>query len=122
MSIFPQVKKGDTPTFLDADFANRVLEFLNGIATARVTPAGAGKFVVTDKGFVLDLAQGKATSQQGTGAPGSGGSSSVEAQLAALTGQVNAIKASLQNATITATCNTSDGTIVITLTLPNFPP
>lgn len=117
MRQFPLLEKGNTPTFLDTDFGNEVLRFLNGILNCKITPAGAGKVVFGPQGMTIDLAQIKATAP--AGAPDLSG---LQAQISALQGQVNAIKYSLQNATITANCNTSDGSIVIVLTLPNFPP
>lgn len=118
MREFQLLEKGNTPTFLDTDFGNQVLRFLNGILRCKITPAGAGKVTFGPDGMVIDLAQMKAT---GGTVAGSGGSSDLQAQISALQGQVNAIKSSLQNASITADCNTSDGSIVIVLTLPNFP-
>lgn len=116
MKPFEKLVKGDTPTFLDADFANRVITFLNGIIEAKVTPAGAGKLVVTETGVTLDLSQAKATSQTGVAA-----GSNIDAQVAALQGQVAAIITSLKNATITATCEEGTGVITITIAFPNLP-
>lgn len=107
----------DGPTFLEIDFANRVIEVINAIIQARVTPAGAGKFVITPQGLVLDLAQVKATAP--AGAPDV---SNLQAQISALAGQINAIKASIQAASISINCNTSTGVITATITFPNFPP
>lgn len=96
--------KGSTPTFLDHAFANAVLRVLNGVILAKVAPAGAGKFVVTEGGITLDLSA-MATAQQA-------------AQIAALQkivttqqGQIDAINRALRNATITC----ANGNVVLVL-------
>lgn len=110
--------KGQAPTLLEADVANQVVDLLNALMNMRINPAGGGKVVIGKDAIVIDIAQAKATAQQGSG----GGDGSLAAQVAALTGQVNAIKYSLQNASITATCSPTDSSITVTLVLPNFPP
>lgn len=116
MSLFPEVKVGDTPTLLDADFANRLIRFINAIASAKVSPAGVGRFVVTEQSFALDMSPQKATSQ--SGAPDL---ANVQAQVAALQGQVAALITSLRNATISASCDPVTGEITITIAFPNLP-
>lgn len=105
------------PTVLEVPFGNLLVDAINAVIAARVTPAGAGKFVMTEQGLVLDLAQAKATAP--AGAPDV---SALQAQIAALAGQINAIKSSIQNASISINCNTSTGVITATITFPNFPP
>jgi hypothetical protein len=98
------LEKGGTPTFLQAAFANQVLKLLNALVNARVTPAGAGKFVVTEQGIILDLAPTTATNQ----------AAQIEALTKALAqtqGQVSAINASLKSATIQC----AGGNVVLTL-------
>jgi hypothetical protein len=114
VSPFKLLEKGARPTFLDHDFANSILRFLNGIVRAKVTPTAAGKFVVAGDTFLLDL---------------SASSSAVQAQqiadlqktIAALQGQVDAINGALKTASIAAVCNPSDSTITVTLVLKNLP-
>lgn len=100
--------KGGTPTFLQAAFANQVLRLLNGLIAARVIPAGAGKFVVTDGGIILDLTPMQAAAQADAIAV-------LAKSLAQTQGQVDAINTALKGATITC----SGGNVV--LVLKNLP-
>jgi hypothetical protein len=89
---FPKLTKGKTPTLLDVALAQKVLDFLNGLSKATVTPNGAGTFIISDTGTILDL-------------------SGLMNQLVNLQAQINLVQRGLQNATIT--CN-ADGTITFT--------
>jgi hypothetical protein len=51
----PLLQAGKTPTFLEAAFANQVLNLLKSIASMSVNPAGAGTFVATQQNAILDL-------------------------------------------------------------------
>lgn len=51
----PPLQKGNTPTFLETDFANKVLALLRSIAQMTVSPAGAGTFTANQQNAVLDL-------------------------------------------------------------------
>lgn len=108
------LEKGGTPTFLQAAFANQVLRLLNNLIAARVIPAAAGKFVVTDGGIVLDLTPSQASAQAQQIAD-------LTKALAATQGQVSALIGSLKGATITATCAAGTGQITVTLTIPKLP-
>lgn len=94
--------KGGTPTFLQAAFANQVLRLLNGLINARVIPAAAGKFVVTEGGVVLDLTPSQASTQAQQIAD-------LQKALASTQSQVDAINKSLRAATITC----SGGSVTI---------
>lgn len=105
MTPFKPLEKGGTPTFLQTAFANRVLNLLNGLIAARVMPAGAGKFVVTDGGIVLDLTPMQAAAQAQQIAD-------LTKALAQTQGQLAAVIKSLKSAQITC----SGGNVVLVLT------
>ena len=99
MSPFQKLEKGNTPTFLEARFANQVLALLNALIKAEVQPAGSGQVIVTPDRIVIDLSPLGAAQQ----------------------GQINAIIKSLKGATITATCDPGTSAITVTLNLTKLP-
>lgn len=55
MSEIPRLKAGGRPTFLEAEFANRVIDALNGIRRGRIVPQGSGTIKAGAADFLIDL-------------------------------------------------------------------
>ena len=91
-SPFPKLQKGKSPTLLDVDLANKVLDFLNGLSKSQISPNGAGIILINQTGMTIDL-------------------SNIMTQLTAIRSDIQALQRGLQNATIT--CN-ADSTITFT--------
>lgn len=138
-SPIPRLNKKGTPTFLNADFGNKVIDVVNALMLLEVSPAGYGKIVVGDKSAKLDLQALKGIIDELTkkiaSIQQSVSESSAQTQVQNITQQVtnlasnvdkvskklDATVAALNGATISAECN-DDGTISVTLTLTGLPP
>ena len=108
------LERGKAPTFLQSAFANEVLKCLNALIRFRVVPAAAGKVVPADDAFVIDLTPMQAATQAAQ-------ISAIQKLQASQQAQINALIASLKNATISAACNPSDSTITVTIMFPKLP-
>ena len=114
----PLLARGKTPTALDTDWMNGVLNAINAFKAMNFSPQGYGKIVIGEREVTIDMS-GLATvitqlQTAITALQSSGGSGT--ASLGPVITAVNAIIAALNAATVT--CNL-DGTI--TLTIPNIP-
>lgn len=123
-----QFKKDDTRSLMEAGPANELVDAINAIMLAKVTPDGFGKFVVSGNNLVLDLSSlldqlqtiiarevAKATggSDGSGGSGGSGGGGGGNGQT--VQQQIDTLNSRLDNASITASC--SNGNVTVTLKL-----
>lgn len=100
------LQKGKGPTLLDTAKGNEVISVVNAIATMRVTPDGAGKFVQKGDTAVLDLAASDA---------------GLAGRVRLLELKVTQLIDSISNGSINANCDPNTSAINISMNFPNFP-
>lgn len=105
MSPIKRVSKSTTPTMLEADFANKIIDAINAIICARVVPDGIGRFTFGSDSLVLDL------SLLNTDISNIIESSSTIIQI---NEKIDSIIEALRSPNINAVCN-GDGTITISV-------
>lgn len=111
--------KGKTPTFLEAEFGNKIINLLNALANQTISPAGMGSFTATANNAVLDLSPIKAALDAlSLQVANAGGKDTTTELIKNLNDRVTNIENRLANATIEGAfvCN-EDGSITSTLTL-----
>lgn len=121
---------GQTPSLLDTDKANELVDAINSLQQMQVNPQGFGKLTLGDKNIILDLTQIRDLINQLTttvnaysqtsGAGGGGGGGGGRDALTTFT--VNKLIEALSTMTLAAVCNPGDGTITVTLTIDLPPP
>lgn len=117
----PRLNKGGTPTLLDADLGNKLIDALNALSNLTVSP-NYGRMTTDGKGgAVLDLGPLQQTIadllKKLNAIQSSGGGAT---DLAPLTARLDAVIASINASSLSIVCN-GDGTITGTLTFPNMP-
>lgn len=114
----PLLSRGKTPTALDTDWMNGLLQAVNAFKAMNFAPQGYGKIVIGQREVTIDMSglaavitqiQTAITALQSTGGSGT-------ASLGPIITAINAIIAALNAATVT--CNL-DGTV--TLKIPGIP-
>lgn len=126
-----EIKKvitGETPSLLDADKANELIDAINALRKMEVSPQGLGEFTQGEKNVVLNLNPLKAlfnqlstvvaamsTTTPGGGGGGGGGSSS-DWKTA-----YNALLTALASSTISAACDPTTRAITVTWNI-SLPP
>jgi hypothetical protein len=121
-----RLKKGATPSLLDTDKGNELIDVINALLRLTASPTGWAKLVVGDKEVVLDLSGLDKIIQQLqiaiNGPPPSnplaGGGTGTDTSLRAT---VNGIITALSSPVFTIACSPTDGTITATLTFPGLP-
>ena len=120
-SLIPRLKKGATPSFLNTDLGNRVIDAINALFQMKVSPDGYGKFQADGKtGATLDLGGLQKVIQDLSSKVNAIETSLAQSGTQVLNNRLDQVIGSLQDATIEATCNDS-GTITVTITFPNVP-
>lgn len=118
----PRLTRKATPTLLQTDFGNQLIDLVNALADMKVSPSGFGKVTGGPAGMTLDLGplqkviedllkKLNAIAQTS----GTGG------EVGALTKRVDLIIQSIANSSLDIVCN-GDGTITGTLIFPGLPP
>lgn len=120
---------GQTPSLLDTDKANELVDAINSLQQMQVNPQGFGKLTLGDKNIILDLTQIRdlinqltttvnAYSQTTGGGGGGGGGGTTD--LSAIRNSINGLIVGLANATFNAACDpvTRDITLSMSIILP----
>jgi hypothetical protein len=119
----PLAVKGEAPSLVQAEYANKVITPLNGLLAMKVAPlAGMGFFAYAGGQAILDLT---AADQRFRNLEGAAVDlSNIYARLNAIENTVNDIIDSLDNASISANASCDNAgtiTVNVTLTIPNIP-
>lgn len=118
-----------TPSLLDTEKGNEVIEQLNALLQMQLNPQGFGKITLGDKNVILDLTPLRdlinqltttvnAYSQTTGGGGGGGGGGTTD--LSAIRNSINGLIVGLANATFNAACDpvTRDITLSMSIILP----
>jgi hypothetical protein len=114
----PVLKKNAFPSLIDTETANKFRGAIEDLRTLKVSPQGYGKLLASDQGVVLDLSGiADVLKKQLKAAQDAAGQ---DPRFDALNTKVNAIIASLNAASISASCDSS-GSVTVTILFPNMP-
>jgi hypothetical protein len=120
----PRLTAGGRPTFLEAAFANRVIDAVNAIGNATITPAGSGTVKSGEKNLIIDLsplvAQIKAISENGNSSSAitnvTQNITNIYNNITTINNQISGIIGALQGVQISCDPDTSQ----ITITFPGI--
>jgi hypothetical protein len=91
MTPLKRQTKGKSPSFLDVEEANKVVDNLNAISRAKVVPAGTGTVLIGDDGMTIDLS--------------------------ALLARITALETAIRGMSATGYCN-GDGSVTTIFSIP----
>lgn len=119
----PRAQKGEAPSLVQAEFANKLIDPLNAILAAKIAPlAGMGFVAYAGGQFIIDLT---AADQRFRNLEGAAVDlSNIFARLNAIENTVNDIITALNAASINATASCDNAgtiTVGVTLTIPGVP-
>jgi hypothetical protein len=127
----PLAVKGDTPSLVQAEYANKVIRAVNALTSLKVAPiAGMGFLAYAGDTAVLDLtaADQRFRSLEGAAVDLSNIINRIEIlenDVANIISTTNAIISSLSGASISANASCDNAgtiTVNVSLTIPNIPP
>jgi hypothetical protein len=122
-SLIPRLKKGGTPSFLNTDLGNKVIDAINALAMLKVSPSGYGKFEMDGKsGATLDLGALQKIIQDLSSKVQAIETSLSQSGTQVVNQRLDSVIAALNNATVTAACEAGSGAITVTITFPDVPP
>jgi len=103
------LEKGATPSPMETAYFNQIVNLLNALIAARITPAGFGKINVGERNIVLDFSAYSGDIENRV--------TNLETKVSDTSTQIAQLLNALKGASVSATCN-PDGSISITINFP----